>query len=452
MTTDMTIVEGTVGNVIPVALRNALTLCGALIMMIFVSPHFTGLVLVLIPILLAPLLLIGRRMQRLSVRAQDRFAEAVGYAGEGLEALETVQAFGQEDAVSARFDTAIESAFAASRAQIRVSGLMSSLMISLIFAGMLVLLYQCAIAVVIDHSMSPGALLQLLVLALVAANALKDLSGSLEPDPEGFRRGSTRRRDDRHQADHRGACPARRAAFTGPRRGHFRSGAVCVPGAARPAGPERLLPARPRGRAPWPLVGPSGPGKSTVFRLLLRFYDPDFGAVRIDGVDLAHSADPRQARERLGSPWWPRTLPCSPARRRTTSPLVASTRRPRRSGRPEPGGPGREGFLDALPEGFDTMIGERAKTLSGGQRQRIAIARALVRRSPILLLDEATSALDAENERLVQHALQGAMAGRTTLVIAHRLATVLEADRIVVMDAGRVVEEGRHGELLATAA
>jgi ATP-binding cassette subfamily B protein len=193
------------------------------------------------------------------------------------------------------------------------------------------------------------------------------------------------------------------------------------------------------------LVGPSGAGKSTVFRLLLRFYDPDFGAVRIDGVDL-RDADPRKARERLAlvaqeAPLFSGSAADNIAFGRGDA-SAAEIRAAARAAQAE-------GFLDALPEGFATMIGERAKTLSGGQRQRIAIARALIRRSPILLLDEATSALDAENERLVQNALHGAMAGRTTLVIAHRLATVLEADRIVVMDAGRVVEEGRHGELLA---
>jgi ATP-binding cassette subfamily B protein len=444
MTTDMTIVEGTVGNVIPVALRNALTLFGSLALMIIVSPHFTGLVLVLVPLLLAPLLLIGRRMQRLSMRAQDRFAEAVGYAGEGLEALETVQAFGQEDAVSARFDTAVERAFAASRAQIRVSGLMSSLMISLIFAGMLVLLYQCAIAVVIDHSMSPGMLFQLLVLALVAANALKDLSEvwSQIQKASGAAQRIAAMIDTRPII----AAPARPVELPSPARGEivFDRVRFAYPGRSDlPALNGFTLHVRPGERVA--LVGPSGAGKSTVFRLLLRFYDPDFGAVRIDDVDL-RSADPRKARARLAlvaqdAPLFSGSAAENIAFGRQDA-SSAEIRAAARSAQAE-------GFLDALPEGFDTLVGERAKTLSGGQRQRIAIARALIRQSPILLLDEATSALDAENERLVQHALQGAMNGRTTLVIAHRLATVLEADRIVVMDAGRVVEEGRHGELLA---
>jgi len=444
MTTDMTIVEGTVGNVIPVALRNLLALAGSLTLMLIVSPHFTGLVLVLIPVLLAPLLVIGRRMQRLAVRAQDRFAEAVGYAGEGLEALETVQAFGQEEQVSSRFDRAIEGAFAASRAQIRASGMMSALMISLIFAGMLVLLYQCAIAVVIKHSMSPGALLQLLILALVAANALKDLSevwGQIQKAS-----GAAQRIAIMIDTVPTIAAPDHPIALPQPALGSVSFERVRFAYPGRPDLPALngfSLQVRPGERVA--LVGPSGAGKSTVFRLLLRFYDPDSGAIKIDGVDLRR-ADPRQVRARL-------------ALVAQDAPLFSGSAADNIGFGRQGAGPEEiraaaraaqaEGFLRSLPDGFDTLVGERAKTLSGGQRQRIAIARALIRQSPILLLDEATSALDAENERLVQQALQGAMAGRTTLVIAHRLATVLEADRIVVMDAGRVVEEGRHHELLA---
>ena len=444
MTTDMTIVEGTVGNVIPVALRNLLTLGGSLILMVVVSPHFTGLVLILIPILLAPLLLIGRHMQRLSVRAQDRFAQAVGYAGEGLEGLETVQAFGQEDQVSARFDQAIEGAFAASRAQIRASGMLSSLMISLIFVGMLVLLYQCAIAVVIKHTMTPGALLQLLILAMVAANALKDLSEvwSQIQKASGAAQRIVAMIDTRPTI----AAPPHAAPLPMPALGSvsFERVRFAYPGRPDlPALNNFSLAVRPGERIA--LVGPSGAGKTTVFKLLLRFYDPDAGVVRIDGVDLRR-ADPRRARERLAL-----VAQDAPLFSGSAADNIGFGRRD--AGKEDIRAAARaaqaEGFLDALPDGFETLVGERAKTLSGGQRQRIAIARALIRRSPILLLDEATSALDAENERLVQQALQGAMSGRTTLVIAHRLATVLEADRIVVMDAGRVVEEGRHVELLA---
>ncbi len=444
MTTDMTIVELTVGNVIPVALRNLLTLAGALGLMIVVSPNFTGLVLVLIPLFLTPLLLIGRRMQRLSLRAQDRFAEAIGQAGEGLEALETVQAFGQEEAVSARFDASIESAFDASRAQIRAAGLLSGLMIALIFAGMLILLYQCAVAVIVDRTMTPGALLQLLILAMVAASALKDLSETWSQIQKAS--GAAERIAGMIDAVPTIAAPARPTPMPVPARGEvaFSNVRFAYPGRPElPALKGFSLSVRPGERVA--LVGPSGAGKSTVFRLLLRFYDPDFGTVAIDGVDL-RQACPRDVRARLAV-----VAQDAPLFSGSAADNIAFGR----SGagpldiRAAAVAAQADGFLTALPQGFDTLVGERAKTLSGGQRQRIAIARALIRHAPILLLDEATSALDAESERLVQHALHGAMEGRTTLVIAHRLATVLEADRIVVMDAGRVVEEGRHAELLA---
>ena len=444
MTTDMTIVENTVGAIIPGALRNLLTLGGALGMMVLVSPNITGLILVLIPVLLTPLFLMGRRMQRLSVRAQDRFAGAIGYAGEGLEALDTVQAFVQEDAVAARFNQAIESAFDASRAQLRASGLMSGLMITLIFAGMLILLFQCAMAVIVQKSMTPGNLLQLLILAMVAASALRDLSEVWSQIQKAS--GAAERIAVILDTQPAIAAPAKPLAFPVPARGAVSFDQVSF---AYPARRERLalngfsLEVKPGERVA--LVGPSGSGKSTVFRLLLRFYDPEKGVVKIDGVDL-RAADPRVAREQVAlvaqdAPLFSSSASDNIAFGRQGASMV-EIRAAARAAQAEE-------FLAALPQGFGTLMGERAKTLSGGQRQRIAIARALVRGAPILLLDEATSALDAENERLVQRALHEAMEGRTTLVIAHRLATVLEADRIVVMEAGRVVEEGKHGELIA---
>jgi ATP-binding cassette subfamily B protein len=283
-------------------------------------------------------------------------------------------------------------------------------------------------------------LFQLLVLALVAANALKDLSevwGQIQK-ASGAAQRIAAIIDTRPTI----AAPARAVALPSPTRGEvsFERVRFAYPGRPDLAALNGFsLHVRPGERVA--LVGPSGAGKSTVFRLLLRFYDPDFGAVKIDGVDL-RSADPRKARECLAL-----VAQEAPLFSGSAADNIAFGRAD--ASPAEIRAAEAEGFLDARPEGFATMIGERAKTLSGGQRQRIAIARALIRRSPILLLDEATSALDAESERLVQHALQGAMSDRTTLVIAHRLATVLEADRIVVMDAGRVIEEGRHGELLA---
>ena len=443
LTTDMTIVESTVGIILPGALRNLLTVCGALVLMVFVSPNITGLILVLIPLLLTPLFLVGRRIQRLAVRAQARFAEAVGHAGEGLEAIDTVQAFGQEEAVAGRFNAAIERAFLASRAQLRVSGLMSALMIALIFAGMLVLLYECALAVIVYKSMTPGNLLQLLILAMVAATGLRDLSEVWSQIQKAS--GAAERIVIMMEATPSIAAPKRPTAMPSPARGEIRFEHVsfAYPRRDTLALDDFSLEVRPGEHLA--LVGPSGSGKSTVFRLLLRFYDPSSGAVLIDGVDL-RQADPGQVRERVAFVAQDAPLFSSSAaeniafgRRDAADSEIREAARAAQA----------EGFLSLLPHGFDTLIGERAKLLSGGQRQRIAIARALVRGAPILLLDEATSALDAESEQQVQTALKEVMKHRTTLVIAHRLATVLEADRIVVMEGGKVVEMGRHAELLA---
>jgi ATP-binding cassette subfamily B protein len=444
LTTDMSIVESIVANVLPVALRNLVTLTGALVLMLVVSPTLTFWVLCIIPVLLTPMVVMSRRLQALSARAQDSFAEAVGYAGEGLSAIDTVQAFGQEDTVAGRFNGAVESAFEASRAQIRARGLLSFLMIVVIFGGMLALLYRSALAVVVEHSLKPGALFQLLALALLAANAVKDLSevwGQIQKAS-----GAAERIVAMMDTAPAITAPARPEPMPKPARGEvsFENVRFSYPGRGGPPALNGFsLLARPGERVA--LVGPSGAGKSTVLRLLLRFYDPDSGVVRIDGVDLTR-ADPAEVRARM-------------ALVAQDTPLFSGSAADNiRFGRPDATAADvraaalaaqAEGFLSALPKGFDTSVGEHAKTLSGGQRQRLAIARALIRRSPILLLDEATSALDAESERLVQQALHEAMRGRTTVVIAHRLATVLEADRIVVMESGRVVEEGRHGELLA---
>jgi len=442
LTTDMTIVESAVGIILPGALRNALTLAGALAWMVVLSPNLTGLILVLIPLLLTPLFLVGRRIQRLSVRAQDRFAEAVGHAGEGLEAIDTIQAFGQEELVSGRFDAAIERAFLASRARLRVSGLMSGLMIALILAGMLTLLYECALAVIVHHTLQPGMLFQLLILAFVAAASVRDLSEVWSQLQRAS--GAAERIVDMLEASPAIAAPLRPTPLPFPARGEvrFENVSFTYPGREVAALDHFTLEVRSGERVA--LVGPSGAGKSTVFRLLLRFYDPDAGAVCIDGVDV-READPSAVRERVAfvaqdAPLFSTSAAENIAfgRRGAADADVRAAARAAQA----------EGFLSRLPHGFDTLMGERAKQLSGGQRQRIAIARALVRHAPILLLDEATSALDAESERLVQSALREAMVGRTTLVIAHRLATVLEADRIVVMDAGKVVEIGRHTELM----
>ena len=443
MTTDISIVENVVGSSASMALRNGLTLVGAIFLLAFVSWKLTLLVLLLVPVVLAPLFIVGRMVRTLSVRAQDRFAEAVGHAGESLDQLDTVQAFGREDSASGRFASAVELAFGASLSRIRARASMTALVMALVFSGVACVLWLGAKAVA-NHEMSGGTLLQFLILSVMAAGSVGTL-GEVWGDVQKAS-GAMFRINEILAARPVISAPLHPRPLPVPARGEVAFDKVTFHYPARP----ELTALRGFSLAVRPgetvaLVGPSGAGKSTVLRLLLRFYDPDEGAVSIDGVNL-REVDPRAARERLA-------LVAQDAALFSTSALdnirfgreSASEAQVHAAARAAEA----DGFLAVLPEGYDTRLGERGKTLSGGQRQRLAIARALVRDAPILLLDEATSALDAENERLVQKALDEAMQQRTTLVIAHRLATVLRADRIVVMDEGRIVEEGRHADLVA---
>jgi ATP-binding cassette subfamily B protein len=443
MTTDVTIVENMVGTSASVALRNALTLIGATAMLAIVSPTLTGFVMLLGPVVLAPMFLIGRRVRKLSAHAQDRFADAVGFAGESLDALETVQAFGREKSASARFAEGVEVAFTASVARIRARSAMTAIVIAVVFGGVAMVLWAGAQSVVAG-TMSAGTLVQFVFLSVIAAGsigALGEVWGEVQKAS-----GAMERIAELLQAKPSIAPPASPQPLPKPARGELAFERVSFAYPGRPELPALKgfdLHVRPGERVA--LVGPSGAGKSTVFRLLLRFYDPQEGRLLIDGVDLRH-ADPAEVRERMAMVAQDTPLFSGSAidnirfgREDASADEVLAAAQAAQAAN----------FIDTLPQGFNTPVGERAKTLSGGQRQRLAIARALVRNAPILLLDEATSALDAENERLVQRALDEAMTGRTTIVIAHRLATVLKADRIVVMDEGRVVEEGSHTELSA---
>ena len=443
LTIDMTLVESMVGSTVSVALRNLLTLIGALVVLIFVSPSLTLCVFLLAPVVIAPLFLFGRRVRKLSVDAQARFADAVGYAGETLDALDTLQAFGRERSAGDRFTGAVETAFRASLSRIRARALMTALVMGLVSIGVVAVFWLGAHAVV-THQMSSGTLVQFVFLAVLAAGAVGSLSEAWGDVQKAA--GAMDRAGEILDARAAIAAPARPTPLPQPPRGQIAFEKVVFAYPGRPDLPALDgfdLSVRPGERVA--LVGPSGAGKSTVFRLLLRFYDPQAGLVRIDGVDL-RDADPVDARARIALVAQDAPLFSGSAMdnlrfgREEASPeqLIAAARSAEA-----------DTFLAALPHGFNTPLGERAKTLSGGQRQRLAIARALVRDAPILLLDEATSALDAENEQLVQRALDDAMRGRTTLVIAHRLATVLKADRIVVMEAGKVVEAGTHAELTA---
>ena len=443
MTTDMTMIE-TVSAYASMALRNFIMFIGAFIMLIVVVPGYTVFVVLLALIVLAPLFLYGRRVRKLSMNAQDKFADAVGFAGESLDALETVQAFCREAGVSARFTKSVETAFGASMRRVRARAFMASLVICLVFAGLGAMLYMALGAVLIQHTMTAGVLLQFIILAIMAASSVAQIGEVMGEIQKAA--GAMDRISEILHAQPNIAAPANPVALPAPPRGAIAFEHVTFSYPGRPDLPalrDFTLSVKPGERVA--LVGPSGAGKSTVLRLLLRFYDPQSGVVRVDSVNL-RDADPAAGRARMALVGQDAPLFSGSAYENIQFGREGATEEEMRAAAQAAQA---LGFLSALPEGLNTPVGERAKTLSGGQRQRLAIARALVRNAPILLLDEATSALDAENEVLVQKALHEAMVGRTTLVIAHRLATVLKADRIVVMEDGHVVEEGVHADLVA---
>ena len=443
LTTDIALVETLLTTSVSFALRNFLTLIGGTVLLFIVSPKLTGLVLLVVPVLLGPIFLFGRRVRTLTVASQDRFANAVGFAGESVDAIETVQAFGRESSAIARFGAAVEAAFGVSLVRMKARALMTAMIIVVMFGGVTLVLWLGAQDVIAGR-MSPGALLQFVLLSVFAAGAVGALGESWGDVQKAA--GAMERIDELMRAEAAIRPPETPTILPEPPTGEMSMSAVRFAYPGRPDLPALKgfsLTVRPGETVA--LVGPSGAGKSTVFRLLLRFYDPQAGVVSVDGVDV-RAADPVAVRGRFA--WVSQEAPL----------FSGSANENIRFGRE--GASDSEiraaadeaqalGFIEALPEGFDTPLGERGKSLSGGQRQRMAIARALVRDAPILLLDEATSALDAENERLVQAALDQAMQGRTTIVIAHRLATVLRADRIVVMEEGKVVQEGTHQSLMA---
>ena len=443
MTTDIALVETVSGVAVSVAARNLLTLIGAVALLSFVNWKLTLAVLALVPVVLLPLFVVGRLVRRLSTEAQDRFAEAAGYAGETLDQLETVQAFGRERLAASRFSEAVEAAFATSQRRLRARGFMTALVMALVFSGVAGVLWLGAWQVRQGH-MTGGTLLQFLFLSVLAAGAVGALGETWGEVQKAA--GAMQRIGELLEAQPTIRPPATPTRLPTPAQGRiaFEGVRFAYPGREDlPALDGFSLKVEPGETVA--LVGPSGAGKSTVLRLLLRFYDPQVGSVRLDGVDL-READPAEVRARLALVAQDASLFSGSGRdnirfgREAASDVevLAAARAAEALG-----------FLEALPQGLAEPLGERGRSLSGGQRQRLALARALVRDTPVLLLDEATSALDAESERLVQRALETAMAGRTTLVIAHRLATVLRADRIVVMEGGRVVEEGRHADLAA---
>ncbi len=444
LTTDTTLIQSIAGVGISITLRSLVNLTGALIMLALTSPRLMGMILIMIPVVIVPIIVIGRRVRRLSRKSQDRVADSAGMAGESLNAIQTIQAFTLESLQSNRFGTAVEAAFDAAVRRIRVRALLTAVAILLSFGAITTVLWLGAQAV-IDGTMTGGQLSQFLLYALFIAGSAASLSemwGEVQRAA-----GAMERLIELNEAQAAVACPANPIPLPEPSRGSIDFLGVCFSYPSRPsirAIDNFDLHIEPGETVAF--VGPSGAGKSTTFQLLLRFFDPQSGSILVDGVDVSR-ADPAAVRRRIG------LVP------QDTVVFGATARENIRFGRPEANDAEIEAaaraaaaheFIAELPEGYDTFLGERGTRLSGGQRQRIAIARAILKNPPILLLDEATSSLDAESERLVQHALERLMEERTTIIIAHRLATVLKANRIIVMNDGRIVATGSHDELLQT--
>jgi ATP-binding cassette subfamily B protein len=443
LTADIQIIETLVSSSVSIALRNLLTFVAGLTIMAVVSPKLTLMVACTFPFVIVPLVFFGRQVGKATRDTQDAFARAIGFAGEALDALETVQAFVRETYTQGRFDAGVEAAYRKSVGRMATRAMLTALFIILVMGGVSLVLFLGAQDVLAGR-MTSGALGQFVLLAVVTGGSVANLNETWSDTQKAA--GAMARIDELLSSEPGIQAPAQAQVLPAPGRGHIRFDQVRF---AYPSRPDAVvldgfsLEVRPGETVA--LVGPSGAGKSTVFKLLLRYYDYVQGTIELDGVDL-RAADPKAVRERL-------SLVAQDAALFSGTPMenirygreTATDEEVRQAAAKAQA----LGFIEALPDGFDHPLGERARSLSGGQKQRLSIARALVRDAPVLLLDEATSALDAENERLVQMALNAAMRERTTLVIAHRLATVLKADRIVVMEAGRVVDIGTHDDLVA---
>lgn len=442
LTADATQIKSAVGATASVALRNLILCLGAIAMMIYTSPKLSSLVLAAIPIIVFPLVAFGRSVRRRSRQAQDTLASASAYAGEAIGAARTVQAFNAEQSARNRFGDAVETAFGAARAAILARSLLTGFAIAMVFGSVVAVLWFGA-QDVLSGNISAGTLGQFLLYSVFAAGSLGSLSevwGELSQAA-----GAAERLSELLDEKPAITAPAHPTALPVPPRGALDFSDVHFAYPSRP-GYRSLngLTFSIRPGETVAVVGPSGAGKSTILSLILRFYDPTSGTVTLDGVDL-RSAEPEEVRSRIAVVPQDVTIFASTIADNIAFGLPGASPEQVRAAAEAAQA---EEFINRLDHGFDTMVGERGITLSGGQRQRIAIARAILKDAPLLLLDEATSALDAESEKLVQKALDGLMGHRTTIVIAHRLATVLKADRILVMDHGRIVEEGTHQSLV----
>lgn len=441
LTADTTQIKSAMGATASQALRNTLLGTGSLIMMVYTSPRLSMIVIFAIPLIVLPIIAFGRAVRKRSRHAQDTLAEATAYASESIGAVQTMQAFSNERHVSGKYMQAVNYAFEAARGAIRTRALLTGFAIFLVFASVVAVLWIGATDV-LTGTMSAGTLSQFLLYAVFAAGALGALSevwGELS-----LAAGSAERLVELLSTQPTISSPERPATLASPVRGDLRFENVTFAYPTR--GEANILSGLDlniQSGETVAIVGSSGAGKSTVFSLLLRFYDPASGRILFDGTNIK-MLDPVDLRGHIA------TVP------QETAVFASSVHENIAYGCPKATreeivvaaqAANADEFISKLPDGYDTELGERGITLSGGQRQRLAIARAILKNAPVLLLDEATSALDAESEKLVQEALEKLMAGRTTLIIAHRLATVLKADRIVVLDKGCVVEEGTHASL-----
>lgn len=443
ITTDTTLLQVVIGSSASVAMRNVLLLLGGLVMLAVTSPKLTLMVVVFVPCVVAPIILIGRRVRRLSRTSQDRVADVGAHVEESLNATRTIQAFCHEDADRDHFSDRVEGAFGAAVRRVRARAALTAIVILLVFGGVGTILWIGGHDVLAGR-LSVGELSAFIFYAVLVAGAtgaVSEVVGDLQRAA-----GATERLTELLAVEPAIAAPANPVPMPEPARGAVAFEDVTFRYPSRPdtaALSDFTLDIQPGEKIA--LVGPSGAGKSTVFQLLLRFYDPQAGRIALDGVEL-RAADPKELRARIGLvPQDPVIFSASAMDNLRYGRLDASDAEIRAAA--EAAAAAR--FLDALPDGFDTHLGEKGVRLSGGERQRIAIARAILRDPALLLLDEATSALDSESERLVQEALARLMADRTTIIIAHRLATVLKADRIVVLDEGRIVAQGTHEALMA---
>lgn len=443
LTTDTTLIQTVVGSSVSIALRTVATTLGALMLMVVVSWKLALMVLAVGPIILGPIFLFGQRVQRLSRSSQDNLANASARASESLRALETVQAFTREEQEKANFSQAIEATFDVALRRIRVRAYMTGVIFSFVLAGLIAVLWFGAIQVQ-SGTITPGAMTQFVMYAFVAVSGVGIMT---ETYAEIMRAaGATERLMELLAAQTDIAAPVKAKSLASPVRGAVTFDKVDFYYPARPeAAALRNISLHIEPGQTIALVGPSGAGKSTMFQLILRFYDPQKGAIRLDRVDIK-DLDPAELRKTISIVQQNAPLfSGSAADNIRFGKSSASDDEVRAAARAA----NAHDFITALPEGYDTPLGESATTLSGGQRQRLAIARAILRDTPILLLDEATSALDSENERAIQDAFETVSANRTTIVIAHRLSTVLKADSIAVMEGGEIIDQGAHNELLA---